>query len=95
MAELGEQRDESGAAGRLGEGLVEPAAQRARILTLAPAGPFLAQPDQAPEHLQMGFRAAPRGACRTQRLQEHPHLQEVGGLLHGGLGDTGAGCVCG
>ncbi len=43
----------------------------------------------------MGFRTALGGTGRTQRLQEHPHLQEVGGLLHGGLGDTGAGVPAG
>ncbi len=90
VPELGERRGQGVASGGLGERLVEPAAQGAQILAVAPPGPLLAQPDQAAQHLEVGLGAPLGGPGGTQRLQEHAHLQQVGGLLLGGLGDTRA-----
>lgn len=87
---LREQGDQPGTPGGLRERLVEPAAQGPQILALAPPGPLLAQPDQPAQHLEVGLGAPPGRPGGRQGLQQHPHLQEVGGLLLGRLGHTGA-----
>ncbi|CAM5741943.1 hypothetical protein SHIRM173S_02192 [Streptomyces hirsutus] len=57
---------------------------------MALAGPLLPQPDQAAQHLQVGLGAALRGAGGSERFQQQPHLQQVGGLLLGGFRDARA-----
>ena len=43
----------------------------------------------------MGLRAPLGGPRGAERLQQQPDLQQIGGLLLGGLGDTRAGVPAG
>jgi hypothetical protein len=90
VPKLGQRRRQRRAAAGLGERLVEPTAQGAQVVAVALPGAFLAQPDQTAQHLQMGLRAALRRTGGAERLEEQPHLQQIGRLLLGGLRDARA-----
>ena len=88
--QLHQQTRQARAAGRLGERLVEPVAQRAQSRPAAAPGPLLAEPDQTAQHLEMRLGAALGGPRGAQRLQQRPDVQQVGRLLLGRLRDAGA-----